>query len=101
MGWMPRKQGMLNKATANERVTVKPLARSENLVIEELGDELLIYDLNANRAHSLGASAARVWRACDGNTTVEVLSARTDLDAGTVAQALEELRNSSLLDGEA
>ena len=53
------------RAAASSR-SKKPLARSEELVIEELGDELLVYDERTQRAHCLSATAARVWRACDG-----------------------------------
>ena len=48
---------------------LKPLARSEGLVVEEVGDELLVADPLSSRAHSLNAFAARVWQACDGETT--------------------------------
>jgi hypothetical protein len=77
-----------------------PLARSEDLVVEELEDEVLIYDQRSDHAHCLGASATRVWRACDGRTTVEQLSAALDLDAATVIRALEELDETGLLDSE-
>ena len=79
----------------------KPVARSEDLIVEELGDELLVYDLTRDRAHSLGAVAARVWRACDGETTVESLSSELQLDADTVARALGELGDCHLLEVEA
>lgn len=75
-----------------------PLARQDRLIIEELGDELLIYDRATDLAHCLGASAARVWRACDGRTTGEGLSAALDLDPETVARALDELRSLQLLE---
>jgi hypothetical protein len=75
-----------------------PLARSEDLVVEELGDELLIYDLSRDEAHSLGATAARVWKACDGKTKVAELGAQLGVDDETVADALVQLRTCSLLD---
>ena len=59
MHWMRR------KPTAAQTFR-NPVAREENLAIEELDDELLIYDLHSNRAHSLGSAATSVWRACDG-----------------------------------
>lgn len=75
-----------------------PRARSDDLVVEELGDELLVYDLTNDRAHSLSATAARVWRACDGSTTVEDLGAGHDLDPDTVRRSLDELGTCALLD---
>jgi hypothetical protein len=76
----------------------KPLARSEDLVIEELEDELLVYDRKSVRAHCLSADAARVWRACDGNTNVDGLRDALDLDRDTVLRALEELEHAELLE---
>ncbi len=76
----------------------KPLARSEDLVIEEIEDELLIYDRNNKRAHCLGATAARVWRACDGTVDVDGLSSALDLSRDTVLRALEDLEACELLD---
>lgn len=97
MGWMNRtRQGMGDSA---QQASDTPIARSHHLVVEELGDELLVYDLRQNRAHSLGASAARVWRACDGETSVDSLASKAGVDADTVARALTELSKCELLDG--
>jgi len=79
--------------------TIKmPLARTGELAIEELGDELLVYDLKIDRAHSLGATVSRVWRACDGSTTIDDLSPALNLDPATVVRAIEELDSCELLD---
>lgn len=51
-----------------------PAARREGLVVTQLGDETLIYDLERHRAHRLDAAAAALWRACDGRTPVHELS---------------------------
>ena len=37
----------------------KPTARQEQLIVEEVLDETIIYDLRRNRAHSLNRTAAR------------------------------------------
>ena len=74
-----------------------PLARSDELVIEELGDELLVYDLASNRAHSLSAPAARVWRACDGTTPASKVALQLGLEHAEVAHALDELSTCELL----
>ena len=75
---------------------LKPVAR-DSVAIEELGDELLVYDLTTDDAHCLGATAARVWRACDGDTTVEALEHGLGLTADDVTKALEDLERCSLL----
>ena len=77
---------------------LKPLGRSEDLFIEEVGDELLVADRANNRAHSLNAFAARVWRACDGETTTEDLVTKLGSDREAVAHALAELSDCELLE---
>jgi hypothetical protein len=78
----------------------RPRARFDDLVIEEVDDELLVYDSANKRAHCLGATAARVWRACDGHTDVSALSEALELNAEVVRQALDELEALELLDTE-
>lgn len=74
-----------------------PLAREDGLTIEELGDGLLVYDLDTDRAHSLSPTATQVWRACDGQTHATALAARLALGADQVTQALDELEACELL----
>lgn len=84
--------------TRMSNVRRSPLARSADLVVEEVADEVLVYDLARHRAHSLGATAARVWRRCDGTTAIDDLGADLGLDADTVTRALAELAECELLD---
>jgi len=49
----------------------RPLARKNGLVIEELDDEILIYDTERDKAHCLNAAAGRIWKHCDGKNAVE------------------------------
>ena len=46
-----------------------PLSRTDNLVIRELDDETLVYDMERDEAHCLNQTAALVWEQCDGKTT--------------------------------
>jgi hypothetical protein len=50
-----------------------PRARNERLIVRELADEVLIYDLNRQQAHCLNRTASLVWKNCDGETTVDEL----------------------------
>jgi hypothetical protein len=43
-----------------------PRTRREGLVVEHVGAEILVYDLERHRAHCLNPTAALVWSACDG-----------------------------------
>ena len=78
--------------------TRRPLARFEDLVIEELEDELLIYDRRTQRAHCLTGPAARVWRACDGATDAGALAASLDMSADSVDRAFDELEATGLFE---
>ena len=77
----------------------KPLARSQNLIIEELGDEVPRLRLSsADTAHCLSPDAATVWRRCDGRTPIDGLTAQIDLSAERVESALAELERCDLLE---
>jgi len=47
-----------------------PQARRSGLIIQEVDGEVLIYDQNTNKAHCLNQTAAKVWKYCDGETTL-------------------------------
>jgi hypothetical protein len=65
---------------------LKPLARTSRLIVEELSDEVLIYDLDRDKAHALNSSASIVWKHCDGLTTTtqiaEILGRELALPVG-------------------
>ena len=46
-----------------------PLSRTDNLVVRELDDETLVYDVERDEAHCLNQTATLVWQQCDGKTT--------------------------------
>lgn len=54
--------------------TQKPLARMDNLVVQEMPDEVLIYNLQTNKAYCLNKSAAAVWKQCDGQKSVSEIA---------------------------
>lgn len=80
-----------------------PMARTEGIVIQTLGDETLVYDLNRHRAHCLNHMAALVWERCDGRASVEEIAASirqelgTPVDEGVVWLALDQLSGADLL----
>jgi Coenzyme PQQ synthesis protein D (PqqD) len=47
-----------------------PRARQHELLVHELADEILVYDLNGHKAHSLNKAAALVWQRCDGEGSI-------------------------------
>ena len=60
-----------------------PRARTEGLVIQELPDEVLVYDRDRDKAHCLNQTAALVWKYCDGKTTVPSMVKRLESDLRT------------------
>jgi Coenzyme PQQ synthesis protein D (PqqD) len=58
---------MTKKTTENTQA----LARKDELVVQDLPDEVLVYDLKNHKAHCLNKTAAFIWNHCDGQTTVE------------------------------
>ncbi len=80
-----------------------PRARQDELVVEELQDETLVYDLKRHKAQCLNRTAALVWRHCDGQTSVADLAAlleeqlATPTDEAVVWMALDRLGRAHLL----
>jgi hypothetical protein len=82
---------------------MKPIARKEGLIIEELPDEVLVYDLDQDRAHCLNQTAAFVWKNCDGLATTQQIAdllgekLNTSVDENVVWLALDQLDRNNLL----
>ena len=80
-----------------------PRARQDELVVEELQDETLVYDLERHKAHCLNRTSALVWQRCDGRTTVAEVAALLDrelkipADEAVVWMALDRLDRVHLL----
>lgn len=72
----------------------KPKPRSTRLLVEELVDELLIYDVERNEVHCLNGPAVRVWQLCDGERTVPEIA--RDLNSDMDPEAVESLVWSAL-----
>lgn len=53
-----------------EDSTLLPTARREGMITKEVDGELLVYDRERDRAHCLNATAALIWRRCDGRLNV-------------------------------
>ncbi len=67
-----------------------PQVRRRQILVQDLPDEVLVYDLESNEVHCLNGTAARVWTLCDGEKTVaEIarLACSDDVEPG-VAETL-------------
>ena len=82
-----------------------PEARRDGLVVQELSDELLVYDRDRNKAHCLNRTAALVWNHCDGNRSVTEIArvisreAKVPVDEDLVWLGVEQLSEIHLLRG--
>lgn len=80
------------------------MARHEGLVVQEMPDEVLVYDLNTNKAHCLNKSAAAVWKNCDGANSISDIAAilknefKTPVTEDFVWLAIDQLGKDELLE---
>lgn len=95
----------MTDTTREGEATPAPRARTDGLVVREVADELLVYDLATHKAVCLNRTAALVWKACDGSRTVgEVARALGGESGGRVPSevvwlALAQLEQDGLLGG--
>ena len=68
---------------------MKPLARKDDLVIQEVGGEILVYDLQTNKAICLNQTSALVWQNCDG--TKNALEISQDIEKQLGSAVSEDL----------
>lgn len=86
------------------RERAAPRAREDGLIVEGLGGELLVYDVDTHRSHCLNRAAALVWKACDGRASAGEIARSVGAELGAeVAEplvwlALEDLGRKGLLD---
>lgn len=82
----------------------KPLSRRDNLVVQEVKDEILIYDLDKAKAFCLNKTSALVWQACDGNKSIGEIGEsvsrklKSAVSEDVVWLALEQLKKENLLE---
>ncbi len=83
---------------------IMPRERTHHLVIQDVEQEMLVYDLDTNKAVCLNPTAKFVWRKCDGKTSVLEISKLLDKELSTEATqevvklALNELQKANLLE---
>ena len=81
-----------------------PVARKTGLVIQEVPDEVLVYDTETNKAHCLNRTAAMVWRSCDGTRSVSDIAAHLGSVSGEAVTddlvwlAIDQLNSNDLLE---
>ena len=77
-----------------------PKARTTELVEQEAGSELLVYDLQTSRAYTLNETSKNVFKACgDGEASFEELKRQHKYTDDIVYLALDELKKNNLVEG--
>lgn len=83
-----------------------PKARINEIVVQEVEDEILIYDLKTNKIYSLNETSSFVWKNCDGKQSVEEIiwklnrQFQTKVDEDFIYLALDNLQKENLLETE-
>lgn len=81
----------------------KPTARQDDIVVQDVLDETVIYDRKRDKVHLLNPTAAFVWQHCDGQRTPGDLAAllqqkyQTPQSEDLVWLALDRLEKAHLL----
>lgn len=81
-----------------------PTARKTGLVVQEVPNEVLVYDLDSNKAHCLNETAAIVWKSCDGKNSISDIVKFVAAETGGVVTedfvwlAIDQLNENDLLE---
>ncbi len=81
----------------------QPRARRDDLLTTKLDDEVVVYDPESKRAHSLNRLAVTVWNHADGSKSVDELRQAVSAEIGTpidttaVVSAIRKLERAHLL----
>ena len=81
-----------------------PTSRKSDLVVQELKGEVLIYDLQINKAYCLNETSAMVYNLCDGKHSVSEIresigrKLKQPVSEDLIWLALDQLKQDNLLD---
>lgn len=75
-----------------------PEARTAGIVVQYLGEEILIYDLTINQVFCLNKTLSVVYQACDGITFFDELKRRFNFTDELIFLALDELKKYGLIE---
>jgi hypothetical protein len=75
-----------------------PIARNKNIVVQNAGDETLIYDLVSDKAFCLNSTLTKVYLACDGKTTFDEFKTRHHFTDDLIFFSLDELKRENFIE---
>jgi hypothetical protein len=94
----------MEESLNSESETMPKSLKSDQLVVEKLGTELMIYDQARNQAFCLNQTAAFVWQHCDGKSSVKDIATKMaqtldkPVDEKIVTFSLQSLSKDGLLE---
>lgn len=77
---------------------ILPPARN-NIVVQNAGKDLLVYDLATHKAYLLNETSAKVFNACNGNTSLKEVERKHQLPEDLIYLTLDELWTNGLIEG--
>ncbi len=83
---------------------VFPRRREDEIVVQEIDGEVLVYDLKTDKAFCLNETSSVIWNACDGRKNLEEIRAdvsrKLDSEVGkdVVWLALQQFSTNSLIE---
>lgn len=75
-----------------------PQSKIENIVVQNLEQEVLIYNLETNKVFCLNETSALVYQSCDGKTPFEDFKCNNHLTDEIIFLALDLLKKENLLE---
>jgi len=81
----------------------KPVGRKDNIVVQELNGEVLVYDLGTHKALCLNETSSIIWAACDGTRDVSAIreyataKLNSTVNDDLVWLALDQLKKENLV----
>ncbi len=94
------------KGSLSNESLIRPKARVNDLVVQKIGSDLLVYDTLTEKASHLNETIAPIWKMCDGSNTIKHMAEAQSRTAGVTVErdfiilALKELYKAKLLTGE-
>lgn len=74
------------------------MARTEGLIVQPAGKEIVVYEIATDRASALSETASVVFRLCDGTRDVRQIAAEIGQDVKLVNAALDGIARANLLE---
>ena len=77
--------------TAADEIHPRVKVGKHEIIIEEVGCELVVYDLENRKCHTLNETATIIWQKCDGYTSVSDIAGEIKAQSGLNEKQAEEV----------